>query len=268
MYCITINNNHFQKIKDLGYLPVGLGKTINSEFFLKDDSGTNISEKNPFYGEYTFHYWLWKNKIHEFKNNNEWIGFSQYRKHWVKNDNDLELKNINDLKNVLIKETPEKYKNFESILGKPMFINQFRFSKFMKKDFKKMITKPYLLFNKNKRNIKFHFDLMHGNGNLDKAISLLDNNDRSDFNQFVNSEVSFNPHNMFICKSSEILNNYYTSIFPWLERCEKVFGFDLDGYGLKRIYGFLAERYMSYWFKKYTKFSTMPIIFKDISELN
>jgi hypothetical protein len=47
-----------------------------------------------------------------------------------------------------------------------------------------------------------------------------------------------------------------------------VFGFDLDGYGLKRIYGFLAERYMSYWFKKYTKFSTMPIIFKDISELN
>ena len=88
------------------------------------------------------------------------------------------------------------------------------------------------------------------------------------FNQFVNSEVSFNPHNMFICKSSEILNNYYTSIFPWLERCEKVFGFDLDGYGLKRIYGFLAERYMSYWFKKYPKFSTMPIIFKDISELN
>ena len=71
---------------------------------------------------------------------------------------------------------------------------------------------------------------------------------------------------MFICKSKEKLNHYYNSLFPWLERCEAEFGFDLKGYGLKRIYGFLAERYLSYWFKKYTKFKTMPIIFKDISD--
>ena len=25
MYCITINNSHFEKIKRIGYLPVGLG---------------------------------------------------------------------------------------------------------------------------------------------------------------------------------------------------------------------------------------------------
>ena len=41
----------------------------------------------------------------------------------------------------------------------------------------------------------------------------------------------------------------------------------LEGYGLKRIYGFLAERYMSFWFQKYTKFKTLPITFKDISDL-
>ena len=93
-------------------------------------------------------------------------------------------------------------------------------------------------------------------------------NDREDFNHFVNSEVSFNPHNMFICKSNIILNKYYETIFPWLKRCEKLFGFDLKGYGLKRIYGFLAERFMSYWFRKYTNFSTLPIIFKDISDLD
>ena len=109
---------------------------------------------------------------------------------------------------------------------------------------------------------------MHGEGNLDKAIALLDVNEREDFRNFVNSEVSFNPHNMFICKSNKILNNYYNSVFPWLKKCEREFGFDLDGYGLKRIYGFLAERYMSFWFKKYTKFKTIPIIFKDITYLN
>ena len=48
---------------------------------------------------------------------------------------------------------------------------------------------------------------------------------------------------MFFCKK-EILKNYYEVVFPWLEKCESVFGFnDLKGYGLKRIYGFLAERF-------------------------
>ena len=109
--------------------------------------------------------------------------------------------------------------------------------------------------------------MMHGEGNLLKAINLLDLQEKKDFELFLDNSVSFNPHNMFICKSKKTLELYYESLFPWLERCESEFGFDLDGYGLKRIYGFLAERYMSYWFQKYTKFKLMPIIFKDISDL-
>ena len=79
-----------------------------------------------------------------------------------------------------------------------------------------MISKPSLLFNKKKRNLKFHFDMMHGKGNLEKAIKLLDKKDQNEFMNFVNTEVSFNPHNMMICKSFEILNEYYNNIFPWL----------------------------------------------------
>ena len=113
----------------------------------------------------------------------------------------------------------------------------------------------------------FHFDMMHGHGNLDKSIQVLDKKERDDFSDYVNSEVSFNPHNMFICKNKEILFSYYDSIFPWLESCEKIFGFtNLKGFGLQRIYGFLAERYMSYWFKKYTNYKKLPIKFKDISD--
>ena len=109
--------------------------------------------------------------------------------------------------------------------------------------------------------------MMHGKDNLYKAIELLDSKEKNDFYNFVNTEVSFNPHNMFICKSKKILKNYYDSVFPWLRKCEEKFGFELEGYGLKRIYGFLAERYLSFWFKKYTKFTTLPILFKDISTL-
>ena len=109
--------------------------------------------------------------------------------------------------------------------------------------------------------------MMHGEGNLDRAIKLLPSSNRDDFNDYVNSEVSFNPHNMFICKNKEILYSYYESLFPWLLDCEKIFGFkDLKGFGLKRIYGFLAERYMSYWFRKYTKYTILPIYFKDIDD--
>jgi hypothetical protein len=266
MYCLTIHNNHYDKIKKLGYKPVGLGKDINEKNFLTDFNGQNISEKNPFYGEYTFHYWIWKNEIKNLSK--EWVGFCQYRKFWSIKEQRSSYDDLETLSETLLKKIPKEYESYESILGEPLFINQLKLAKFFKKNFLKIIKNPQLLFNKNKRNIQFHFDLMHGEGNLKRAISLLDQKDREDFNNFVNSEVSFNPHNMFICKSKKILNNYYESIFPWLERCEKEFGFKLDGYGLKRIYGFLAERYMSFWFKKYTKFATIPIIFKDISELD
>jgi hypothetical protein len=266
MYCLTIYDNHYEKIKKLGFLPVGLGKNIKSKYFLNDNSLINISEKNPFYGEYTFHYYLWKNKIN--RNDDGWIGFCQYRKFWVRENFSNSNNNLENLSKNLLKEIPTSYNKYESILGEPIYVNQFRFSKFLKQNFKSMIMNPSLFFNKNKRNLKFHFDWMHGKGNLDKAIELLDFNERKDFEDFVNSEVSFNPHNMFICKSNNIINKYYESIFPWLKRCEEKFGFNLEGYGLKRIYGFLAERYMSYWFKKYTNYKTLPILFSDISLLD
>ena len=71
---------------------------------------------------------------------------------------------------------------------------------------------------------------------------------------------------MFICKKN-FLKKYYETVFPWLERCESIFGFEnLRGYDLTRIYGFLAERFLSYWFTKNTKFKTMNITFYDINE--
>ncbi len=267
MYCLTTNNSHCEKIIRLGYVPVGLGENIASTKFLRDDNGENISLKNPFYGEYSFHYWLWKNDINNL-NDISWIGFCQYRKHWSLKSQIEDIESLNELNEKLIKELPKNYDNYETILGEPLFINQLKLSKFLKKNLFKFVSEPYLLFDKSKRNIKFHFDLMHGEGNLNKAISLLDKSEKDDFDNFVNTEVAFNPHNMFICKSNKILKNYYNAIFPWLERCEKEFGFELEGYGLKRIYGFLAERFMSYWFKKYTKFTTLPILFKDITELD
>ncbi len=265
MYCITINPDHLEKIKKLNYIPVGLGDSNYSNEWMRDNTGNNITKKNKFFGEYTFHYWIWKNYFEKLENN--WIGFCQYRKFWT--EKKIENKNItfNELNQLVLKNISENYNNYDSILGEPFFVNQFRFSKFIKRNLKKMLFSPSLFFDKRKRTLKFHFDMWHGHGNIDRAIKLLEKKEKNDFIDFMNNNVSFNPHNMFICKSKSILKSYYESIFPWLERCEKEFGYEnLKGYGMQRIYGFLAERYMSFWFKKYTKFKTLPIYFQDISD--
>jgi len=263
IYCLSLNPLHLNLIKHLGYEPVGLGQSNFSNEWLDDKSEKNISSKNPYYGEYTFHYWLWKNNKLDF---NGWVGFCQYRKFWKKSFVNSSINNFTDLDNLTLKKIPEELESYESILGENIFINQFRLSKFFKHNLKAMLLKPSLFFNKNERTVKFHFDMMHGHRNLDKAIELLPVEEREGFKQFVNSEVSFNPHNMFICKNKQILFSYYSSLFPWLSKCEELFGFtNLEGYGLKRIYGFLAERYLSYWFRKYTKFAILPIQFKDLS---
>ena len=48
MYCITIHDNHLEKIKKIGYIPVGLGPNIKSKEFVNDKTLINISNKNPF----------------------------------------------------------------------------------------------------------------------------------------------------------------------------------------------------------------------------
>ena len=98
----------------------------------------------------------------------------------------------------------------------------------------------------------------HGYGNLDKAIDVIDSEDKDEFRAYVNNAISFNPHIMFIAKV-EIANNWFSKLFPWLLRCEEIFGFDnLHGYDTKRLYAYLAERYLSFWFKKYSNYIEWP----------
>ena len=131
MYCITLNDEHFDKIKRFGYIPVGLGKNIRNKNFRTDAIGENISEKNPYYGEYTFHYWIWKNEIKKLEN--DWIGFCQYRKFWILRNSNKLYNNLDDLREDVITTIPKEFDNYESILGEPIYINQLKLSKFIKK---------------------------------------------------------------------------------------------------------------------------------------
>ena len=60
----------------------------------------------------------------------------------------------------------------------------------IKRGFKSLIKIHHHFFLKNKRTIKFHFDMHHGYGNIDKAINVLNHNDRNDFREFISENFS------------------------------------------------------------------------------
>ena len=94
----------------------------------------------------------------------------------------------------------------------------------IKRGFRSLIKNPSIFFDTKKQSIKFHFDMHHGYGNLDRAIDLLGNDDKEDFRNFVNESTHFNPHIMFISKP-KIIDKWFSKLFQWLENCESIFGF-------------------------------------------
>ena len=76
-----------------------------------------------------------------------------------------------------------------------------------------------------KRSIKDQFYIFHGSYFLKNAISFLNKSDQLEFSKFLDG-YEYNPYNMFICKNSDILIKFYDEIFPWLFKCESLFGFE------------------------------------------
>ena len=255
---MCLENKYLEKVQSLDYIPVGLKNKNFSEDWLLDNTLKNISEKNSHYGEYTFYYWYWKNMLKN-KRYDEWVGFCSYRELWG-NKKMIENKNSIDS---LLQNLPEEWQKYEAIIGEPFFLERPGLSKILKYG-KIALLKNYKETFKSKFSIKFQFDMFHGNGILDKAINLLPTKDKDDFNYYVKNHVSLNQGNMFVCRSTKIIDNYFSEVFDWLEKCEKIFGFNLQGHRKIRMYTFLAERFLPFWFKKYTKYLEWPVVYCDI----
>ena len=257
IFCLSIYNKNYDKLKNLNLIPVGLGNASFDSNWLNDMGDNNISDKNPNFGEYTFHYNLWKNKVIE-KDYNDWIGFCSYRRFWTKNVID-NLETYDQLNEIIIKKKENDWDKFEVILGEPLIFKKIKNIKMIKRNIFEVIKNPKVLFKKN--SLMDQFRIFHGSYFLEESLNLLSDHNKKGFTNFLN-EYELNPYNMFICKNMIILNQFYEEIFPWLFKCEETFkNKNLDGYDKKRIYGFLAERYMPYWFKKNFKTTTCPITF-------
>ena len=262
-FCLTIYPNTIKHILFLGLDPVILGDYFCKENFFSDKTLDNIASKNRYYGEYTFHYWLWKNYLNKLKNY-KWISFSTYRRFWVKKN--LNINSLTNLKKNLLKDFKIIDQSHEVILTKPLILGNTKRIKIIKNYGLINSLKDPALILKLRYSLYDHFKIFHGEFFLKESINLLYQEDKSDFVKFLKTN-KFNAHNMFIVKNAIILERFYNKIFPWLFKCEEFFGLhNFKGYEIRKL-GFLAELYLNFYFKKYHNTYEANYIFYDTNKL-
>lgn len=225
IFCMTI-----QKLKVIEKLPsyivpFGLGEFSYPKNWLTEKKGDNIHKLNKFFGEASGMYWIWKNYMYKFKDD-DWIGFCQHRRLWL---NDLFYKkqknNFSSLYSNLLKQNNSIFHSSDSILLQPTIIKR--------------------------QNLNEQFDTLYGKSILDSCLNFIDEKDREDFKKFLKGN-SISICNMFITKP-KIFNLYCTDMFKWINQCYDFCSKKnlLIGKNI-RLPIFMVERFTSFWFEKYT----------------
>ena len=143
IYCVTYKDLPY--LKNLTYKLAGVGKSNFSKEYYLANIKDNINYKEKYYSELTFHYWFWKNEMKRLANNN-WIGFCQKRRFWIKKESaDLEI-NLRNLKEHLLLSVPKSLSQNNSIIVNSIFVNKVRKIKLIKRGIKSLIKNPSIFF--------------------------------------------------------------------------------------------------------------------------
>ena len=212
---------------------------INEELnYIKDNTGDNISELNPYYAELTGQYWAWKNSESDI------IGFNHYRRWFVRNlkfDKLTKKDIINDLKNNDI-ILPQKVR-FKTSLKETTIELLKLYPNYGAKweDYLKLeqVIKQYY-----PEYLESYYHIMNSN--------------------------SYHNNNMFIC-NMKLADKYFTWLFDILKIMENEIDFSKYPEYNKRALGFLSETLLNVFVIKnnlkvkkrwiFISGSKMPILF-------
>ena len=157
IYCVT--NERVKYLEDTKLVLAGVGKKKFSKNYTTCLKGKNIQHKERNYSELTFHYWFWKNQLMKFKSDT-WIGFCQKRRFWLKSN--TKIQNFKNLKKNLILKPDKKWKKYNSIICKPIRVDNPKKMKIIKRGWRNLLKDPSVFYNSKKQTIKLHFDMHHG----------------------------------------------------------------------------------------------------------
>ena len=149
IYCVT--NKKLDFLERTPFKLVGVGNEKFSQNYIRCDTKDNIYYKEQYYSELTFHYWYWKNILPTEKN--EWVGFCQKRRFWVKSEIKDNLVSINDLNEFLLTDIKKEYNSYESFICNPIKISGAKKSKLIKRGWRNLFSNPLIFFKPSSKQI-------------------------------------------------------------------------------------------------------------------
>ena len=230
-------------VSDSPYLPIHVGKStspINLDI-QGDNTGENISEKNPYYCELTGMYWAWKNL-----KDVDIIGLCHYRRYLdfhnqcQKGVPQTEIKT--DALNSLDFSVPQKYINkiiegyivLPKALHLPQTVQQAYCESHISDDFRVM---EKAVNNSNLNEAEYAFKSVVKNGN------------------------KLSRYNMFLMRWEDF-DEYCKWLFSVLSEIERKTDISYYNSVQKRIYGYMSERLFNVWIKaNHRKTLETPVIF-------
>lgn len=193
-----------------GYLPILAGASRNTaRIALKDDTGDNISAKNPEYCELTAQYWVWKNRAESDSN----VGFVHYRRYFYTDHHKTQI--------VPAAQFSRDLTEFDVILPEPW-----------------VLTKT----------IGDQFAQFHNVDDLETVRAILQERCPEYVGAFdaLMRSHSLHAYNMFVMPKPRF-DAYMTWLFGILDEAER--RIDVSAYDSynHRLFGFLAERLLNVW---------------------
>lgn len=208
-------------LSDDVYMPIQCGKAISDvDLGIQgDDTGDNISAKNPGYCELTAMYWAWKNL-----KDVDYIGLCHYRRYF-----DFQSSVLRCVKNVNI--LPDYVEKIPSCM-----------IDFCSKNNSIVVAKPYTFY----CNMMHWYAIQHNSNDMKLLRNVLEEKYPNYICAFDNMLYSNKmlAYNMFICKKN-IFDNYCEWLFDILFDLEKKIVVNYEDNYQKRVLAFLSERLMT-----------------------
>ncbi len=201
--------------EDAVYLPLHVGAEGKADLgYTKDNTGDNISVKNPNYCELTGLYWAWKNL------QTDYIGLVHYRRYFTRKEvHDIDLKK----KQILCME------EWESLLSNYSVVVADK-------------RKYYIETNRS------HYNHAHPSIGLDETEKIIREKfpDYSEAFATVMNRTWAHMFNMFVLRQ-DLFQGYCQWLFSILFELEKRLDISaFDAYN-KRVFGFVSERLLDVW---------------------
>lgn len=225
-------NPYIDNIREI--IKVGNSKSFQTN--IKDNTGDNITEKNPSYCELTALYWIWKND-----KNSDIVGIEHYRRQFLS-------PKIQIFKNKYLDslEIEEKLKRYDAIVARKWYTKKSNLDESIKCSENHKYDDFIILENIIKNNYNDYYNT---------------------YKNIIYNSKGFNPFNMIIC-NKEIYDNYCNWIFRVIEDVEEKIDVSNRTGNLKRVFGYMSEILLTVWLEKNNiKYYENNVILNDSNKI-